>query len=382
LWRAWIEVRKNRGNGGLDEVTLKAIEELGVEQFLQSLKEDLETGKYRPQAVLRVYIPKLDGKSRPLGIPTVKDRIIQQACKIVIEPIFEADFLENSYGFRPKRRAEEALKEVKENLWKGWYVVDADIEGYFDNMDHEVLMKGVEQRISDRRVLKLLRNWLEAGVVEEGQFRETEKGSPQGGVISPLLANIYLHVLDEKWQKSYSNLGKLTRYADDFVIICKSKTEAERAKQAVEEVLQELKLKLHPTKSKIVEMKTEGFEFLGFHFQKVKSRKAGYLIPLMQPGPKAMNRVRKRIREETERRTLRFSIKEMVGKLNPIIRGWRNYFKIGNSTKKLQDLDRYVRNRILQWVRARLKGKVEDIDSWIRENGIAYFYGKGCGLRA
>jgi hypothetical protein len=200
-----------------------------------------------------------------------------------------------------------------------------------------------------------------------------------------MLANIYLHVLDERWKQEYSRLGKLTRYADDFVIVCSTRSEAERALQAIKEVLVGLKLKLHPTKSKIVEMKREGFEFLGFHFQKVKARKSGKLIPFTQPGQKAMKRVRSRMREETARKTLRFSIEAMVAKLNPIIRGWRNYFRVGNSTKKLQDLDRYVRQRLARWVRGRLKGKLGlgELEAWMRENGIEHFYKAGIsGARA
>ena len=218
LWRAWKEVRENKGSAGIDGITFEMIEEYGVEEYLLDIQEDLKNKKYRPKPVKRVYIPKPDGKQRPLGIPTIRDRIVQQACKIVIEPIFEANFLDSSYGFRPKRDAKQATEKVKKELYKNWYVVDADIQGYFDNINHEILLGLLNHRISDRRVIKLCRQWLQAGVIENGKYYPTEKGSPQGGVISPLLANIYLHVLDSYWE-NHKELGVIVRYADDAVIV-------------------------------------------------------------------------------------------------------------------------------------------------------------------
>ena len=229
LWRAWEEVKANGGSAGVDGVSLEEVERQGEALFLEAIAQDLKAGRYKPQPVLRVYIPKPDGRKRPLGIPTVRDRIVQQACRIVIEPIFEANFQDHSYGFRPKRSAAQAVRAVDKVLLRGWWVVDADIQGYFDAIDHDLLLTLVKRRVSDRRVLKLLSQWLKAGVIEEGQWRATELGSPQGGVISPLMANIYLHVLDMYWTKQSAGLGTLFRYADDFVVVCRSKTAAERA---------------------------------------------------------------------------------------------------------------------------------------------------------
>ena len=224
IWRsdvlreAWERVRRNRGAAGIDKETIEAIEEMGIDRFLEEVQAVLKAGEYRPQPVKRRYIPKSDGRQRPLGIPTVRDRVVQMAAKLIIEPIFEADFLECSHGFRPKRSATAALEEIREAGNRGLnFVVDADIEAYFDNIDQEKLMDMVRERISDRRVQKLLRQWLKAGVMEDGTVKETLAGTPQGGVISPLLSNIYLHYLDRVWQNKCMYLGKLVRYADDGV---------------------------------------------------------------------------------------------------------------------------------------------------------------------
>jgi len=382
LWTAWKRVKANGGAAGVDQQTLADIEELGPGEFLADLKADLEAGRYRPSAVRRRYIPKGQGKERPLGIPTVRDRVAQMAAKLVLEPIFEADFLPCSHGFRPRRNATDALETLRKRAYRneqGNYVLDADIRGYFDNIDRSKLLKLVERRVSDRRVLKLLRQWLEAGVMEGGEVRRSTAGTPQGGVISPLLANIYLHFLDERWTREHAHLGTLVRYADDFVVMCDTAEACEEAERIVRGILEdELGLELHPEKTRRVELTEgkEGFDFLGCHLHKRMSgrlwEKYGRRRYYLQrwPSRSAMKRARRRIHELTDRRWLGAKdVRVLIRRLNPLLRGWGNYFGTGNAAVRFNQMDSYVWRRLRRFMVKR-KGrhlKAGEASQWNRD---------------
>jgi group II intron reverse transcriptase/maturase len=377
LWEAWRRVKRKRGSAGVDRATLAEIEQGGVESWLQGLGVALRNGTYRPQPVLRRYIPKADGRQRPLGIPTVRDRVAQMATTLVLEPIFEADFRASSYGFRPKRSATQALEVLRvQGARGGDHVLDADIRDYIGSIDQTKLMRLLERRISDRRVLKLLRQWLDAGVMEAGQWSATLVGTPQGAVISPLLANIYLHVLDRVWEDRCAHLGTLVRYADDFVVMCRTKAAAEEARRRVSLVLGRLGLELHPEKTRMVDLSwgREGFDFLGCHLRKrlsgpiwERTRRRVYFLHRW-PSQRAMRQVRAHLRSLTPRACCHDDVRAIIARVNPVLRGWGQYFRTGNAATRFIQLDRYVEERLRQLLRQRhaLHRHAAGVEKWSR----------------
>jgi len=311
--RAWNDVATNRGAPGVDGVSITDIKAEGTESvrvFLDELAAKVRSGTYRPQPLRRVRIPKpgRPGESRPLGIPTVADRVVMAAAKIVLEPIFEADFSPVSFGFRPKRSAQQALEVVRVAANQGrLWVLDADIKACFDRIDHDALIAQVQRRVVDRRMIKLLSGWLRAGVFEGGIVSQVEAGTPQGSPISPLMANIALHVLDVAWQAEGQRLGQLVRYCDDFVVLCPTGERAERARSLAKHALGPLGLQLHPDKTRIVCVKdgAQGFEFLGFHHRMVESRtRRGRYWMHKWPSPRAMASIRAKVRDLTAPRQI------------------------------------------------------------------------------
>ena len=351
LIKAWREVKANAGSAGVDGQTIEQIEQQGVQGLLSELAAELRKGRYRPLAVRRVRIPKPDGSQRGLGIPAVRDRIVQAAAKTVLEPVFEADFRNSSYGFRPKRSAHQALERVRQAVNRGAnWIVEIDIEAFYDRIDHDLLMKLVEKRICDRRMLKLLRQWLKAGVLDAGELVPSDQGVPQGGVVSCVLANVVLHELDRLWEDRCGQLGELIRYADDAVLLCKTEQQAREALWRVGIILNRLKLTLHPTKTQVVYVGDghQGFDFLGFHCRKVESWKyRGKRYLHHWPGKRAMQRIRDKIKAITApRHRLPEPIGPIVAEINQALRHWGPYFRVGNSSRKFQQVDDYVRERL------------------------------------
>jgi RNA-directed DNA polymerase len=359
LERAWELVRANRGAAGIDQETIADVERHGVSRLLGELAADLKDGSYRPLATRRVFIPKpgRPKEQRPLSIPAVRDRIVQTALKTVIEPIFEADMLGCSFGFRPKRSAHDALQVLIDEAWGGRrWVLESDIANCFEAIPHDRLMSAVEERVVDRHVLKLLRAMLRAGVMQDGAIRRSVTGTPQGGVISPLLCNVYLHRLDRQWARR--GHGVLVRYADDLVAMCRTQAEAEAALVSLRQMLAELGLQPKEAKTRIVHLREggEGLDFLGFHHRWVRARGARHVCFLARwPSRQGMQHARDRIREMTERRWLLRPVDEITGKVNVFLRGWAGYFRYGNSAHHFDSISAYAAERLALFVAKRHK---------------------------
>lgn len=364
LNHAYRLVKANKGACGIDGVTFESIEEMkgGVQGYLASVAKELREKTYKPMAVRRVLIPKTDGGKRPLGVPTIKDKVVQMAVKIVIEPIFEADFQESSYGFRPTKSAHQAVDDVSAQLRRGkTQVVDTDISKYFDTIVHEKLLKLVAKRIVDKNILRLIKLWLKAPIVEEDEdgkkrYKGNDKGTPQGGVISPLLANIYLNVLDTMWKmkKVQERLGaRLVRYADDCVVLAKGNTE--RIVKGIEIVLAELSLALNRDKTKVVDANHERFDFLGFAIAVVQSPRTGRKFSLREPSKKAMKHIRAEIKGLTCKRNQTLPAEVIIEKLNQKVRGWVGYFYYGNCSRSMITLRYYLERRMCIFLKRKHK---------------------------
>lgn len=351
LKEAYKRVKARGGAAGVDRTTFRDVEEYGLERYLAEIQQELESKSYKPSSVLRVYIPKANGKKRPLGIPTIRDRIIQMSCKMVIEPIFEAEFEDSSYGYRPKRSAKDAIGAIKRELDRGKSeVLDADMSAYFDTIPHDKLLKTVSQRISDKNVLHLIKMWLKAPIWDEssgGSAKKNKIGTPQGGVISPLLANIYLHLVDRLINGANSIFQKhgveIVRYADDFVLI--GETISKEMIDKLKSVLRRMGLSLNEEKTRIVNAREEAFDFLGFtvrYDRDLYGRDRKYLN--ITPSQKSTRKVREKIKECLKRNG-NANPYELAEELNKIIRGWINYFRIKGVSypkKALRDQRHYL----------------------------------------
>ena len=350
LTEAYRKAKANGGASGVDDVTFDDVEKEGIATYLAELQLEMKERRYNPKPVRRVYIPKANGKMRPLGIPTIRDRIVQTAFLFILEPIFEADFAASSFGFRPERSAHDAVREVYRHLKGGSLeVYDVDLEKYFDTVDHSKLMKLVARRIVDSQVLHVIKQWLSCGYVEDGQHRQTKQGTPQGGVISPLLANIYLNPVDQAFERSgLKQYAKgsihLVRYADDILLL--AQRNLDEGVTLLHHYLARLGLTLNQEKTRRLRMDIgECVDFLGFRFQSVRSRKTGRRLILVRPSPKSQERFRERVREYIDH-SIPLRIREQVRNLNRYLRGWMGYFRLGNGSATFGKLARFINLRV------------------------------------
>jgi RNA-directed DNA polymerase len=361
-------VKRNKGSApGIDGVTIGDIEAAGVQEYLAGVGEKLRTKKYKPQGVRRTYIPKANGKLRPLGIPTMMDRVVQTATLLILEPIFEADFEDCSYGFRPGRSAHQALEEIRGHIEAGYQAVyDADLKGYFDSIPHEKLMACIRMRVADRSVLQLVRMWLEAPVLEppggkggKGKMSRRKKGTPQGGVISPLLANLYLHWFDKVFHRPAGPANwakaKLVRYADDFVVL--ARYQGPKLRGYIEEKLESwMGLELNREKTRVIDLKAKGasLDFLGYTFRYDRDlRRGGHRYLNMQPSKKSLKQEREQLRQMTSKQMCFKPLPQLVMELNRHLEGWRNYFCRGYPRKAFREINSYTRLRLTRHLRRR-----------------------------